>query len=167
MSNQEISDAVALLARYPYDPDFDPATVPEGSPERLRGCPPGMRESLAAIYARGRKRWAAEARELDVLEPPQRWHPGAKSEDFFGGAWDVQNCMLRAEWRALYARIAEWEREKGRPLARRAELAQALRKRLMARYGATDVDPVWEEWQEQLDREYPERVKRQAAGSAR
>jgi len=57
--------ADALLAKYPYDPKIDPAVYQTGSPERLRGVPPGARESLAMIYVRSLKRWQRDA-ELDL-----------------------------------------------------------------------------------------------------
>lgn len=169
MSTQEIDAAIALLARYPYDPKADPSKYPEGSPERLRGVPPGMREPLAAIYVRSRSRWQAEAKEFDLPETHPGWYPGAKSEDFLGSKWDTQNCILRAEWRALYARLNELEMERGRKFSgdERMNLLQAFRKRLMRSVGATDVDPAWEEWQEHLDREFPERTKRGNAGTVR
>ncbi len=62
MSNAEEDKAVAaLLAKYPYDPQINPAVYEVGSPERLRGMPEGMRESLARIYVRSKPRWSRQA----------------------------------------------------------------------------------------------------------
>ncbi len=55
------SRADALCAMYPYDPQIRPEVYEVGSPERLRGVPPGMREILARIYVRSFPRWQREA----------------------------------------------------------------------------------------------------------
>lgn len=57
--------AAELLKRYPYDPTINPAVYEVGSPERLRGVPEGMRESLARIYVHSHPRWVRDA-ELNL-----------------------------------------------------------------------------------------------------
>jgi hypothetical protein len=64
---EEDKRVAALLEKYPYDPEINPAVYEVGSPERLRGCPDGMRESLARIYVRSHGRWSREA-ELALRE---------------------------------------------------------------------------------------------------
>ncbi len=62
MTDAEVEKRAAeLLRRYPYDPKINPSVYETGSPERLRGCPEGVRESLARIYVRSFPRWQREA----------------------------------------------------------------------------------------------------------
>ncbi len=70
--------AEELLRRYPYDPQIRPEVYETGSPERLRGCPPGSRESLAIIYVRSFPRWQREA-ELRLRE--RQGKPAVHVED--------------------------------------------------------------------------------------
>lgn len=66
MTDAEVeAHAAELLRRYPYDPAISPAVYETGSPERLRGVPPGSREILARIYVRSHRRWQREA-ELEL-----------------------------------------------------------------------------------------------------
>ncbi len=62
MTDAEVEKRAAeLLQRYPYDPKINPSVYETGSPERLRGCPEGVRESVARIYVRSFPRWQREA----------------------------------------------------------------------------------------------------------
>lgn len=70
--------AADLLRRYPYDPQINPSVYEAGSPERLRGVPEGMRESLARIYVRCFPKWQ---RDAELALRARQGKPAAYVED--------------------------------------------------------------------------------------
>lgn len=103
------------------------------------------------------------------VQSPRMWRHGDPLEPLMGSQWDETNCMLRAEWRALSARLTERERERQRAYTQRQKLAifNAFRQRLLDVYGANEVADDWREWQSELDKAYPERSKRPKCPAAR
>lgn len=59
--------------------------------------------------------------------------------------WDRVNTLISLEWRTIGRQVSEYETQKGHALstAARANMHRAFRKRLRDRYGITDVDPQW------------------------
>lgn len=64
-------------------------------------------------------------------------------------AWDLENCLLVAEWEAFWRMVGEHEREQAKRHGpsyrgiRRDEATRAFRKLLRQRYAATDPSDAW------------------------
>lgn len=74
-------------------------------------------------------------------------------------AWDRANTLLTKEWATFWERVRDKERDFKRKRGedfgglRRAMLVREFSKRLIATYGASDVNPAWQAWNDKRQME--------------